>query len=178
MPPIGRGSKPHEPQRIRAARQRGESGDGMRSLVIGVGSARGNDAVGLHVVERLRGRELPPDVEIRLRDRPDAALLDDLEGASVAVLVDALRSGATPGLVVRLPPTLFTRARMGSSGSLRVAEALSLAVALERRLPPLRVIGIEIDGYDGEGLSPAVAAAIEPACEAVLAALAELRPLA
>ena len=147
----------------------------MRSYVIGVGSPRGNDAVGLHVVERLLTLPLPADVEIRRRDRPDAGLLDDLEDARVAVLVDALRTGGPPGLVVRVPPSLLTRGRMGSSGSLRVAEALSLAVALERRLPPLRVIGIEIDFHGGEGLTPAVAAAIGPACDAVLAALEELR---
>jgi Ni,Fe-hydrogenase maturation factor len=50
-------------------------------------------------------------------------------------------------------------------------------VALERRIPPLRIIGIEIEVHAGDGLSPAVEAAIEPACEAVLAALEELRPL-
>jgi hydrogenase maturation protease len=128
-------------------------------------------------VDRLQSRSLPPDVKIRRRDRPDAGLLDDLEQARAAVLIDALRTGAPPGHVVRVPPSVLTRGRMSASGGLRIAEALTLAVALERRLPPLRIIGVEIEWHEGEGLSPAVEAAIEPACEAVLAALAELRPL-
>jgi len=129
------------------------------------------------VVERLLTLALPPDVVVRRRDRPDAGLLDDLESARAAVVIDALRTGAPPGLVVRVPPSILTQARMGASRGLRVAETLSRAMALERRLPPLRVIGVEVDAYTGEGLSAPVAAAVGPACHAVLAALAELRPL-
>jgi hydrogenase maturation protease len=148
----------------------------MRALVIGIGSPHGDDAIGLRVAERLASEPLPPGVQVVARDRPGLTLLDDLEEAPAAVLVDALRSGGTPGVVRRVPPAALASARLGSSHALRVAETLALAVALERRLPPLRIIAIEISVWTGDGLSPPVAAALGPACEAARAALAELLP--
>ncbi|MCC6642564.1 MAG: hydrogenase maturation protease [Deltaproteobacteria bacterium] len=150
----------------------------MRALVIGIGSPFGDDAVGLHVAERLSGQSLPDGVAVVARDRPGLSLLDDLESTPAAVIVDALRSGAQAGSVLRIPPAALARDRLTSSHTLRVAETLSLAVALGRRLPALRVVAIEIVLTQGETLSPEVAAAIEPACEAALAALGELLPRA
>lgn len=148
----------------------------MRALVIGVGSPHGDDAIGLRVAELLAQERLPEGVGVIARDRPGLALLDDLEGVAAAVLVDALRTGAAPGAVLRLPPAAFARERITSSHSLRVAETLALAVALDRPLPALRVVAIGISTITGEGLTPAVAAALAPACSAALAALAELLP--
>ena len=150
----------------------------MRALVIGIGSPFGDDAVGLHVAERLTRTPLPDGVSVVSRDRPGLSLLDDLEAVPAAVIVDALRSGARPGSVLRIPPAALARDRLTSSHTLRVAETLSLAVALGRRLPALRVVAIEIVLTQGEGLSPEVAAAIEPAAAAALAALGELLPRA
>jgi hydrogenase maturation protease len=146
----------------------------MRALVIGVGSPNGDDAVGLHVAERLARGPLPSGVHVVARDRPGLSLLEDLESAPAAVLVDALRSGGTPGVVRRVPPAALAQARLGSSHALRVAETLALALALDRPLPPLRIVAVEIAATTGDTLSPSVAAAIEPACAATLAALAEL----
>ena len=146
----------------------------MRALVIGIGSPHGDDAIGLCVAERLAREELPPDVVVVARDRPGLSLLDDLETAPAAVLVDALRSGKAAGVVRRIPPAALSGARLGSSHALRVAETLALAAALDRRLPPLRIVGVEIDNVTGVGLSAAVAAALGPACIAAREALAEL----
>ena len=150
----------------------------MRALVIGIGSPFGDDAVGLHVAERLTRTPLPDGVSVVSRDRPGLSLLDDLEAVPAAVIVDALRSGARPGSVLRIPPAALARDRLTSSHTLRGAETLSLAVALGRRLPALRVIAIEIVLTQGDGLSPEVSAAIEPAAAAALAALGELLPRA
>ncbi len=57
-----------------------------------------------------------------------------------------------------------------------MAETLALAESLGRQLPPLRIVAVEIGAARGEGLSPEVAAAVEDACGAALAALAELMP--
>ncbi len=146
----------------------------MRVLVIGIGSPHGDDAVGLRVAERLSREPLPEGVSVVARDRPGLSLLDDLESAAAAVIIDALRSGAAPGSVVRIPPSALARERLTSSHALRVAETLTLAVALGRPLPVLRIVAIEIPLTSGTELSPEVAAAIEPACRATRAALAEL----
>ena len=146
----------------------------MRALVIGVGSPNGDDAIGLRVAERLAREELPPGVVVIARDRPGLALLDDLESAPAAVLVDGLRSADAAGVVHRIAPAALARARLGSSHALCVAETLALAVALGRRLPPLRIVAVAIGSLTGDALSPPVAAALETACAETRAALAEL----
>lgn len=148
----------------------------MRALVIGIGSPHGDDAIGLCVAERLAREGLPPGVTVVARDRPGLALLDDLEPVPAAVLVDAVRAGNKAGEVGRVPPAALTRSHLGSSHGLQVAETLALAEALGRRLPPIRIVGIEIATVRGEGLSPPVAAALEAACREARAALAELLP--
>lgn len=143
--------------------------------MIGVGSPQGDDAVGLRVAERLAAGALPRDVLAIARDRPGVALFDDLASAPAVVLVDAMRGGDQPGVVRVVPVDTLVRARPASSHALGVAHVLALATALGRPLPLLRFVGVEIDGAaPGEGLSPAVAAALEPACELALAALAEM----
>jgi hydrogenase maturation protease len=150
----------------------------MRALVIGIGSPLGDDAVGLVVAQRLASEPLPEGVTVVERDRPGLSLPDDLESTPAVVIVDALRSGAAPGSVLRIPPAALARERLTSSHTLRVAETLMLAVALDRRLPALRIVAIEIVAMEGETLSPEVAAAVEPACAAARAALEELLPRA
>jgi hydrogenase maturation protease len=150
----------------------------MRALVIGIGSPHGDDAIGLLVAQRLASEPLPEGVTVVERDRPGLSLLDDLESTPAVVIVDALRSGAAPGSVLRIPPAALARERLTSSHTLRVAETLMLAVALNRTLPALRIVAIEIVAMQGETLSPEVAAAVEPACAAARAALEELLPRA
>lgn len=143
--------------------------------MIGVGSPQGDDAVGLHVAERLATRALPAGVRVIARDRPGVALLDDLAAAPAVVLVDALRGGEAPGRVCIVREEALARARAASSHALGVAETLALARALGRPLPALRVVGIEIaDAAPGDALSPPVARALDTACELALDALAEM----
>jgi hydrogenase maturation protease len=141
--------------------------------VIGIGTARGDDAAGLAVVEALRAQGLPPGADALACERPLPDLLDALAGARAAVLVDATRSGAAPGSVRRLARAELAAARAASSHGLGVAEALALAEAL-RGLPPLALIGIEAGGARQGALSREVAQALPAACAAVRAALAEL----
>ena len=73
---------------------------GERQVVVGLGAwARGDDAVGLMVAERLRPTSAAgPRVTVGC---PDAmALVAALDGADAAVLVDALEdAGAPPGTI-------------------------------------------------------------------------------
>jgi hydrogenase maturation protease len=145
----------------------------VRLRVIGVGSAQGDDGVGLAVARRLLAEALPADVEVVLRERPGLDLLDDLRAADAAVLVDALR-GAQPGRVRTLAPQELASGAHLSSHALGVGAALALADALGSR-PPVRLVGIEIAGDRGEGLSPPPEGALAAACDGVRRALAELR---
>ena len=140
--------------------------------VIGIGNPlRGDDAIGLLVARRVR--ELAdPEVEVMELEGEPARLIDAWQGADLAVVVDAVKSGAPQGTVMRidaaadpLPPS--------------VSASSTHALGLGRRdrdragaRPTARALGRIRDrgsGFvAGSDLSPAVAGAIEPVAEAVL----------
>ena len=133
--------------------------------MLGVGNAfRGDDAVGLAVAERVR--VLAPELEVVVCEQEPIQLLDAWEGADLALLVDAVSSGAEPGTVHRLeatvepvPATVFR----GSTHAFGVPEVVELGRALGRLPERLLVFGIEGAAFDaGDELTPAVAAAVEP----------------
>lgn len=139
--------------------------------VIGVGNRwRSDDAAGLDAVARLRGT-LPEEVELVEREGEPTALIDTWDGADVVWLVDAVLSGAPAGTLHRievgeqeLPAELFRT----STHHFGLAEAVELARAVGKLPEKLIVVGIEAERLDiGEGLTPAVAAAVERAAAAV-----------
>ncbi|SFI85216.1 hydrogenase maturation protease [Albimonas pacifica] len=144
--------------------------------VIGLGAPlRGDDAVGREVARRLRAHA-PPGVEIHDSDGETAALVELLEGARAAILVDACRSGAAPGALRRLDAAAGPLpAGLGavSTHGLGPAEAIELARALGVLPPRCLVYAIEAARFDpGAPLTPAVALAAERAAERILEDLA------
>jgi hydrogenase maturation protease len=135
------------------------------TVIVGAGNAlRRDDGAGLATVIRLRSA-LPGDVRLLEKEGDFASLLDDWQGADVVVVVDATSSGAEPGTIRRYDaherplPSAFSRSSTHSFG---VAEAIEMARALGRL--PARVVVFGIEGRDftpGEGLSPAVDAAVD-----------------
>ena len=138
-----------------------------RRLVIGLGNAaRGDDAAGLTVARRVGGLEHEGD---------PVALLDVWREADVAVVIDAVSSGAAPGTVHRFDATaaqLPAQLRGSSSThALGLAEAIELGRTLGRLPGQLIVYGIEGERFEaGAELTPAVAAAVEAVAGAVGAA--------
>ncbi len=143
-----------------------------RVVLIGVGSPyRRDDGVGWIVAEAAAQR-LGGDVEVRQSDGEPARLLDAWAGMDLAVVIDAMHSGAEPGTVRLLEPgdepvPGRSRVPMGSH-ALGILHAETLARALGQLPRRLVVVGIEADetGF-GEGLSPRVAAAVDPAAALV-----------
>lgn len=141
-----------------------------RAVIVGIGQhAAGDDAVGLLVVRALAARGL------EIRESADASiLLTLLEAERRVVVVDAVVGGGPPGAVLRLD----TGALAGgpaplSSHGLGVADALELARTLygDHIVANVAIVGVAIDRPTGStiGLSPAVAAAVEPAATLVAA---------
>ena len=137
----------------------------MRTVVLGVGNAyRGDDAVGLAVAERVRARA--PELDVVVCEQEPIQLLDAWAGADLALLVDAVSSGAEPGKVHRLnatsepvPATVFR----GSTHAFGVPEVVELGRALGRLPGRLLLFGVEGAAFSaGDELTPAVAAAVEP----------------
>jgi len=100
-----------------------------------------------------------------------SSLLERFEGAERLWLLDAVSSGAPAGTLHRfdataaeLPSALFRT----STHHLGLAEAVELGRALGRLPAQLVVVGIEGERFDpGEGLSPAVEAAVARAAALV-----------
>ena len=154
------------------ARPRGVQG---RTVVLGVGeSYRRDDGCGPRVVRALRDR-LPPGVERIERVAETTALIDLWDGAGLAVVVDAMRSGASVGSIVRWEGEELRRAsaeRVTSSHGLSVRDAYELGRALGRL--PQRLVTYLIEAGElgpGETLSPEVAGAVGRVAEAIVAEL-------
>jgi hydrogenase maturation protease len=97
------------------------------------------------------------------------ALLDAWAGAALAIVIDAVRSGAPPGTIHRVdldarPPAAALR--LGSTHAVGLAEAIELGRALDRLPVRLALYGIEGARFEtGAGLTPAVARAVETLCQ-------------
>lgn len=132
-----------------------------------------DDAVGLHVAARLKECQLPDEIKVIEAGAPGLNLIDLFDGAEQVIIVDAVMSGAAPGALhvfdgAQLPPRNILPLCVHG---FNVIDAISLAEALDRLPREMRIVGIEILTEEAYyvGLSPQVAAAVEPACECVLA---------
>ena len=141
-------------------------------VVVGVGNAyRGDDGAGLAVAESVRGR-VTEGVEVVTCEQEASRVIDAIEGRDAAVLVDAASSGAPPGTIHRFDASadpVPARSFRSSTHAFGVGEAVELARALGKLPRVVVVYGVEGQEFAArEGLSEAVAAAVEPAAEAVL----------
>ena len=145
--------------------------DANRIVLIGVGNPwRGDDGVGRVVVEAAAAGLV--DAEVIESDGEPARLVDAWTGAGVAVVVDAVRSGAPPGTVHTWAGEAALPVAPASPGThaLGVAEAIALGRAVGRLPRRLVVVGIEAaETSAGQGLSPPVTDAVATAAEVVVA---------
>jgi len=138
--------------------------DAARAVIVGIGQlAAGDDAIGLRVAHVLASRGFDA------RACADASVvLSLLETGRRVVVVDAVVGGGPPGTVLRLEPgELSDGPAPLSSHGIGLAEAIDLARTLygDHRAAAVAIVGIAIDRprHAVVELSPAVAAAIEPA---------------
>jgi hydrogenase maturation protease len=152
-----------------------------RIAVIGVGNEfRRDDGVGWAVVEQLRKRAEagphPSDTVWATCDGDPGRLIALWESAALAVVVDAAHAHpGTPGRVHRLEldAQRLDGPRTTSSHGLGLGEAVELARVLGLLPDHLIVYAVEgADGSFGTGLSPSVAAAVDPLVTAVEGELA------
>lgn len=146
-------------------------------IVIGVGNrSRGDDAVGIRVVERLKGSVTcyesngdPSDLIVLFGSDPEI------------VVVDAMVSGSQPGTITTTeialgspPSSLVPLRSQTSSHGFGVFEALELARILGTIPARLTVIGIEGGDFSpGAAPSPAVERAVSEAADMILMLAAE-----
>ncbi len=150
----------------------------MKPVVVGLGQeAAGDDAVGLAILRAFR-QEQPAG--LTLVESGDAADLIELcAHTRHLVLIDAVVDGGPPGRVRRLAESaLPLQTGTWSTHSLTVPVALGLARELNDTMPLVDILAVSIDRPDrlSQGLSPAVAAAIEPALRMLRALLCDPPP--
>jgi len=153
-----------------------------RATVLGIGNAdRGDDAAGREVARLLR-HGLPAAVRVLERNGEATGLLDHLDGADAAFLVDACAPSGLPGRVHRFDlatSPVPVRGLAGSTHGLGLTEAVELARALGR-LPPLCILyAIEGKCFDeGAPLSPELGTSIHDVAGRIRAEISRLIPAA
>lgn len=147
-------------------------------LILCLGNAlRRDDAVALHVARALLA-DLPPGATVASSARAGLYLLDDMEGFDRVVVVDAIQTGAhPPGTVHALPLEALHAPAGPSPHAIGLPSALALARASGAPVPEhVWLVLVEAEELDtvGEGLTPAVAAAVPRAVEAARQAWREV----
>jgi hydrogenase maturation protease len=143
--------------------------------VIGIGNElRQDDGAGVAVARRLR-RQAAGLIEVIEHDGEATSLLQAWDGARVVILVDAVRSGSTPGTIHRIDvrsTDLPKGATWSSSHSLGLAEAVALGDRLACLPDALVIYGIEGKCFGfGPGLSTEVDKAASTVVETLLQGL-------
>jgi hydrogenase maturation protease len=154
-------------------------GHQSQQVVIGVGNTdRGDDGAGPLVVRTL-ANQLPVGVKVAELDGEVTSVLGRLQGADVAILVDACRCGAPAGTVLRFDVAVDSLPREGfavSTHGVDVANALELARALGDLPAVCIVYGIEGQDFDpGAPVSAPVATAVHDVARRILADFTNLR---
>ena len=151
-----------------------------RRVVIGIGNAdRGADGVGRWATRLLRA-SVPEDVRVIECPGEATDVLEHLQAADVAYLVDAAVSGAPVGTIRRfdcVAGALPQNALQVSTHGFGPGEAIELARALGRLPRACVVYAIEADSVGaGEGLSAALQRAAEQVAARVAAELSAEQP--
>ena len=133
--------------------------------IIGLGNEfRGDDAVGLMAARRVR-QTIGDRAEVIEAEMVGVDLIDLMKGAGAVILIDAARSGQSPGIIHRLDVTagpIEVRMFPHSSHALGISEALELARAMGVLPPKVIVYGIEAGNTEaGQALSSPVAEAMD-----------------
>ncbi|MBA2653771.1 MAG: hydrogenase maturation protease [Gammaproteobacteria bacterium] len=128
----------------------------MKVRVIGIGSPFGDDRIGWKVVSILQQKKniqkfIPNQLQIECSDRPGLDLLNLLQGAETAFLVDAVKTGASKTTIHRFENSEIEKIETPlSSHSFGIGQTLKLG-KLVSELPGMIVLfGIEIENISSQ----------------------------
>lgn len=151
----------------------------MRTLIIGCGNLlRGDDAAGPVLVRRMWERGLPEGVRCADGGTGGMDVAFQMRGVPEVILVDACSSGSEPGAIFEVPGHEVEKLPPPTGINLhafRWDHAIAFGHWLLKDDYPANVTAYLIEGerYElGEGLSPAVDAAVERLVDLLLAKLA------
>lgn len=137
----------------------------MNTVIVGIGNRdRADDGAGPALVDRLAAAGLA-GVTLAVAPGDMLSVLDLLDGASMAILVDAMKAGLEAGAVRRLDvsssPLKGELNAFASTHLIGLGDAIELARTLGRLPPRVILYGVEArDFTQGRGLSGPVQAAL------------------
>jgi hydrogenase maturation protease len=139
-------------------------------LVVGYGNGlRSDDGVGRHIAEQLFDDPGVKGARVLACHQLTPELAVDVSTASLVVLVDARIEGGPPGTVHVERLEAGRRARAASSHGFDPAELIDLTGRLYGPPPPVVLVTVTAGSTEvGDTLSPAVAAAVPEAADAVV----------
>jgi hydrogenase maturation protease len=154
-------------------------------LILGVGSPlRGDDGVGIQVVEMLKEQDLPEDVLLLDAGTPGFGIVNQLQdwaqaGGGQVTIIDAVSMGEMPGVWRRFTPEEVRLIASGEHLSLHqidLAGSLALADAVGVLPEKIVIYGMEPACTDWKlGLSPEVSAGVPELVKYILSELKENR---
>ncbi|MDR1691040.1 MAG: hydrogenase maturation protease [Candidatus Methanoplasma sp.] len=152
-----------------------------KTMVIGLGSPiMCDDAVGLKVSEAIEAMNLP-DVDTLQEAIGGLDIIPMISGYRFAIIVDAIQTREyEPGTVLIFDPESFdcTIADVPAH-DVNLATAIKIGRQMDNSVMPevIKFIAIEVEDLQtmSEEMTPKVAASVEPAKNAVLHLLSELR---
>ncbi|HFK8634599.1 TPA: hydrogenase maturation protease [Legionella pneumophila] len=119
--------------------------------ILGIGSPFGDDQVGCLAADCLKAelskeQYISKSVCIESHDRPGLRLIELMNSAKVAFLIDAVKSGCAIGTIHRLKNNeIFAFQNRLSTHEMGVAEALQIGQSLNDLPEDIILYGIEID---------------------------------
>jgi len=150
-----------------------EARNSKRILVMGVGNTlMQDDGIGIHICETLNtSQDTHPAIDIIDGGTIGLALLPEIEDSDAVIIVDASELGAAPGTMRVLHNREIDEQLSGKRRTVHEVALLDLfsAAAIRGRMPAQRVlVAIQPECTEwGTGSTPAVDAAIQPACEII-----------
>lgn len=145
-----------------------------RSLIVCIGNDLvADDAVGHALYHLLTAAKLDNDVRLCLLGVGGLAVIDELDGEDLLIVVDAVQLGAAPGAVHVLDWDQIPASEMRpvSGHGIGVREALQVCQRLYPEKAPAEIYLVGVEGVCfnkvGAGLSPAVKKALPFAVEAI-----------
>jgi hydrogenase maturation protease len=142
-----------------------------KTKVVGVGNLLFSDeGVGIHVVKKLMGMALPPEVEVVDGGVRGLGLMGTLIGADRLIVIDAVRAGEAPGSIYRFgiqDLSKYPERYKMSVHEIGIVEVLHLSRLLGRT-PKTTIIGVEPKSLEmGMDLSPEIHARVPRIIELV-----------
>lgn len=148
-----------------------EASEGKR-VVLGLGNVfMRDDGIGIHVAREVRQRDLGTVVDVYDYQEMDLTLLEYFRGASILVVVDALKSGNPPGTISKysIAPREDTLTQLPSLHGLQLFDLFDLAEQAGLLSCPVIIVGVEPkDCSPGEDMSEELADALPRAVDEVI----------